>query len=127
VNFERYIGLEYCPPDKTGNGLNCWELVELVMRQEFNLTPPEVDFKEDHRLATPVFMRELEAWQPVTNGEEQPGDLVLFNMLNIYSHCGIVIDENRMLHILANRNAVIERFNSMAWTNRLIGFYRWLR
>jgi len=126
VNFEKYIGIEYCPPDKPGDGLSCWELVELVMKDEFKLKPPVVNYKSDYRLATPVFMKELESWVEIEPGEELPGDLALFNMLGIYSHCGIVIDRSRMLHILANRNAVIERYDSHCWLNRCIGFYRWL-
>lgn len=125
MNATQYIGIDYRAPDEDGDGLHCWELVELFMRNELGLVPPAIEFKDSNKKATPVFMRELEKWQEVEIGDEQVGDLVLFNMMGVYSHCGIILDDMRMLHILAGRNSVIERYDTPQWCKRLIGFYRW--
>jgi len=127
MDFQKYVGIEYCASNEFGNGLSCWELVELVMREQFRLTPPKVEFKGSSQEAKPVFIRELKNWQEVKSGQEKAGDLVLFNMLNIYSHCGIVVKEKTMLHVIENRNATIERYDTHGWKNRIIGFYRWLK
>lgn len=126
MDFGRYVGIEYRDPDDAEtNGLHCWELVELVMREEFKVDPPKVSFSDNYKKAMPVFMSELEHWQRIRTGDEQPGDMVLFSIGGIHCHCGIIIDTAHMLHCLKGRNTTIERYRSPEWAKRLVGFYRW--
>ena len=126
MDFNRYVGIPYRDPDdESTNGLHCWELVELVMREEFGLEPPKVKFSENYKLASAVFMSELERWKFVRTGDEQAGDMVLFSIAGHECHCGIIIDKAHMLHCLKGRDTTIERYRSPEWLKRTVGFYRW--
>lgn len=125
MDFNKYIGIEYRDPDEDGNGLHCWELVELIMRDEFGLIPPQVEFSDNYKKAHGVFIGELEKWRKIPIGQQQAGDLVLIRIGQYYCHCGIMIGQRNMLHCLRGRGTTLDSPFSREWTNRLLGFYRW--
>lgn len=127
MDFGRYVGIEYRDPDdENGNGLHCWELVELLMREEFKLVPPKVVFSDNYKQAESVFLAELDSWQLIQLGDEQPGDMILFRIAGQSCHCGILIDSAHMIHCLKGRNTTIERYRAREWSKRLVGIYRWV-
>lgn len=126
MQYEQYVGIEYRAPEAIdAGGLHCYEFVELVLRNEFKLTPPAVRYCNTYKEAAPVFFSEIEKWTEVAVGKEQPGDVAVFRIGTFVCHCGVVIEDHQMLHCLRGRNSCLEDIYSPAWEKRLVGFYRW--
>lgn len=54
----------------------------------------------------------------------QPLCLVLLMVHPPYvSHCGIMLDRIRMIHIMQSTSVAVERIDSLAWQRRVRGFY----
>lgn len=123
-DYSNYIGLPYRWTE--GEGLNCWELVELIMVEVFQVKPPYVEFDGIKENVAPLFVNQLSHWKQIDKGEHKEGDLVLLKVIGYPAHCGIMINKRSMIHTLKNSGSVIEQIDSYKWRNRLIGFYRWL-
>ena len=134
-NIINYIGIQYISKGRDRNkGLDCWGLVLDFYLNEFGIKLPSFEdryISSDDQDSVHSFIesnkKELIAkgeWAKVT--EPQFGDVVLCKIKGINLHTGIVIEENKMLHILRGHNSVVERTNSMNWKHRIEGYYRWI-
>lgn len=123
--FFKYIGIPYSAYGKRP-GLNCWELVEKVMIDEFGIVPPHYEYDDDYRKVDSLFVSELQRWQHIEYDDRRPGDLILLIVQGVPIHLGILIDQNLMLHTLPGIESVCEDFTRQPWKNRISGIYRWI-
>ena len=124
-DYSNYIGIPYRSPDSNQEGLNCWELVEKIMIEQFKLKPPIVHYSGPVEKVAPVFMSQLLAWDLISNEHRAPGDLILLSITGYPVHCGILINETQFIHTLKSCNSCIESISSISWKKRILGFYRW--
>lgn len=125
LDFSKYIGIPYRTPDKDKDGLHCWELVEKVMHEVFEMQPPVISFSGKKESIEPMFMTHLQNWKTVDAIDVKVGDMVMLRIAGYPMHCGIMIGDNLMLHTLKGRNSCVENLNSVQWNKRVLGFYRW--
>lgn len=125
----KYVGVPYVDRGRGPDGWDCYGLVYYV--NNFHLGRPVPSYwlsypsatDDDHvQSAIAYHCRE---WVEVERGDIAVGDTLVFNLHGLPVHCGIVYDAGRMLHCLAGRETVLERFDSYAWTKRLQGVFRW--
>lgn len=108
-----YLGLPYRPGGDTRDGLDCYGLLRLVLREQCGLY--------------------LDDAEGVTGGEwrrvdtQHLWDAVLFNIAGQPAHCGIVIGGGAMLHIMEHATSCIESYTGLRWGSRLEGIYRHTR
>lgn len=121
-----YIGCPFKTRGRDRNGLDCWGLVRLVLKEQFGIEVPSyaADYysvlNEQH--ISHLIRTHLGFWQPVY--PSQPGDCILFRINKQPSHIGIVVADNWMLHILNDDVVSLDRFDSLRWKRRIFGFYR---
>lgn len=124
----RYIGIPFRHGGRDHNGVDCYGLAYLVLRERFLRKPPI--YLEDYpdakayreHAARLNEMRVRPPWLEVTAPE--PGDVLLFRTAGLPAHCGIAIDATRMLHASAGADSCVEAFRGPRWTPRLTGIYR---
>ena len=122
----KYIGIPYLDNGRTTAGTDCWGLVRLIYKEEFNIELPS--FFSDYTISDIDRISELmsqyrEGWEPLSLPEE--GCVVLFNILGKASHIGIMINDRQFVHTRRNQEASIETLDSIKWTNRVAGFYKY--
>ncbi len=129
MDLAKYIGIPFVERGREMGGCDCWGLVKLFYANEFAI---ELPGHEDLYATTTdlagtlgVFVDEKKRWLKVS--EPAPGDVIVLLMSGYPVHVGIVIDSTRMLHIERGLDAVIERFDTALWRNRIEGFYRYVR
>jgi sulfur carrier protein ThiS len=126
MNFEKYIGIPFLEKGRDESGVDCWGLVRLIYKQEYNINLPS--FVEDYELSDDARIGELfaqykEGWTPLT--QPTVGCVVLFRMFGTESHIGIVVDNSHFIHVREGRDSVIESLESAKWSKRIVGYYNY--
>lgn len=123
---DRYVGLPYVEDGRGPEAFDCLGLAQLVFRQECGIVLPE-------HLADPP-ARQVRGgdgsladhsgarWAKVAPGEERAFDMVLVRERPW--HVGVVVRRGEMLHMPANRSAVVEPFLTARHAARVEGIYR---
>lgn len=118
---DKYVGADY-------RRFNCWQLVCLVFRNEFNIGLPtyEGQYRNecDGRRIARLHRREaILRWRPVER--PQLGDVLSLRTLGRPWHVGLVLDQNLMLHTDKGIDATIEKYSGPGWRHRVLGCYRY--
>jgi cell wall-associated NlpC family hydrolase len=117
---QKYIGLEF-------EDYNCWQLVALIYKREFNIEIPtyEDEYKNalDRDAIAEIYARELQVW--VKTDEPKVPDVVVCRVKGQPWHAGTMVTPGIMLHTQRHLNAIIEHYDRFTWKNRIIGFYRY--
>ena len=126
--WNKYIGLPYQDKGRDANGIDCWGLVRLVYKEEFNVELPS--FTDEYVSETRDSIQELisiqkESWEKTDTPEA--GDVIVFRILGLDSHVGIYIGNNKFLHALENHSSVIESLDSVHWKNRVSGIFKYCK
>lgn len=122
---KKYVGIPYAKDGRDINtGLDCWGLVLYVLRDEFGKGIPSSFWNIKQNTATEImqFQKECGDWVQVSSPE--PGDVIFYRLFGDY-HAGIVVDKQRMLHLVKGSNACLERYNASKWKPRAIGCFRY--
>jgi sulfur carrier protein ThiS len=126
MQLEKYIGLKYKDKGRDYDGLDCYGLVRLVYKNEFQIDLPSFssDYTQDDRDRIEELIAQYkEGWEKI----EQPevGSIVLFRVLGAESHVGIIVNESQFIHVRENQDSVIENLDSPYWKKRIVGFFRY--
>lgn len=124
-DWSDYIGIPYAENGEN-TGLNCWELVELIMIEVFDVMPPHYVYTGEYKDVAPIFCSELSAWMNIPYAKREPGDLLLLNIAGYPVHLGILVSPVEMVHTLRATGSCIERINTPRWRKRISGVYRWM-
>lgn len=122
-----YVGIPYELKGRTTAGIDCWGLVRLVYREQFNIELPS--FTEeyfsgyDDKTNAEIIAAKKESWKELQ--DPKPGSVVLLNILGYPSHVGIVIDQNTFLHARLDDSVGIEKLNDPRWKRRIVGYYEY--
>ncbi|MBY0262755.1 MAG: C40 family peptidase, partial [Phycisphaerales bacterium] len=107
-------------------GLDCWGLVRLVYAERFGIKLPafadDYDDTNDGQAIAGIYAVERTEW--VERPGPAPGDVVMFRIIGIPLHVGVVIDAQTFLHTMARRETCVERLTSPAWSARVLAYYR---
>ena len=122
----KYVGIPYKEKGRDLNGIDCWGLLRLVYSEEFNIDLPS--FVSEYIENDAASIQELvaqckEGWELVD--APVPGCLVLFRVLGTESHVGVAVSDTQFLHARQGQDSAVESFDSRAWANRIVGYYKY--
>lgn len=126
----KYIGLPYEDKGRGPRGFDCWGLVRHILSEQFGITtlPDYVDSytsaSDRNSVTSAVSTGLAQGWTKVA--EPVPGAIVILLVAGRPWHCGLVVNKDWMVHTLKGIDVCIERFDSMAWRNRIEGFYQYV-
>jgi cell wall-associated NlpC family hydrolase len=124
-----YVGIPFADLGRTrADGLDCWGLVRLVLRERTGVELPSLTCEyastRDERVLSAVVLRQ----RPLVNAEsvDEPaiGDIVLLRLRGLLSHVGVYVGGGCMLHTRRRTGAVVEDLRSPLWARRVEGYYR---
>lgn len=125
--WNNYVGIPYAPKGRTVEGLDCWGLVRLVYKNEFDIELPSYsEYYEDGdqvRQAELIHMYK-EGWRVADT--PKTGDVVLFRILGEDSHVGVITTPGIFLHVRQNQSTCIEKLDNPIWKNRIEGVYKYV-
>lgn len=127
TDWSQYVGLEW--KEDGPDHFRCWDLVRLVLRQEFGIELPSYDEEYATSQDKDAIARLLRR-EPTLRGKEIPladaraGDVIVLRIEGQPWHMGLVVEPPRFLHIEKGLNACIDRWDSMRWQRRIVGVFR---
>lgn len=122
--YDKYIGIPYLEHGRSSTGVDCWGLVRLFYKQEFDIDLPS--YVEEYTGSyDPKLSETIETYSNnwTKTVAPKPGDVCLFNILGEPTHVGIYLGETKFLHVRQNQTSVIESTQRPIWRNRLEGIY----
>jgi cell wall-associated NlpC family hydrolase len=124
----KYVGLPFANRGRDRNGLDCWGLVRLVLRDVFDVELPSLDEKYERASDGVVVSHLVDMQRPILGAERttapHPGDVVLLQLRGLPCHVGVYVGDQCMLHVRRGTNAVVESLTSPRWSRRVEGYYR---
>ncbi len=110
------------------NGCDCYGLVRLILKNEFNKELPLLLNEYANSGDISITSKVMDKYLPILSGKQidtpSVGDVCVFRYKGSPCHLGLYIGNNKVLHILRKTGfSVCERLNSPFLKGRLEGFY----
>lgn len=124
-----YIGIPWVDKGRSFDGWDCYGLVYCISRRDLGRLVPSyvlgyTSSMHDESVAEALHFYSQE-WANVTQAKREIGDVLVFMLGGVPVHCGLVVNDELMLHCFKGRETVLEPFVSAAWRQRVEGVYRW--
>lgn len=124
--YNKYIGIPYKDKGRLESGADCWGLARLVYKEEYGIDLPS--FSTDYTMKDAERIEDLlvqykEGWDKL----DSPivGSIVLFRLLGVVSHVGIMINNTQFIHNSATIDTCVESIDNLKWKKRVFGFYKY--
>lgn len=121
-----YISIPFKPLGRDTTGCDCYGLVRLFLKEEYNTTLPiynnPIDIFDSQNVANIISGN-----APDILGEEvqtpEAGCIVLIDVQGVIAHVGVMVDAMHVLHTGKGYGTVIESLTTNKMKNRIRGFY----
>ena len=124
----RYVGLPFIDHGRDFKGVDCWGLVQLVMREEKGIELPSYGETSalDLQKVAGMIAREssIEPWVLVLPDSKNAFDVVVMHRRNEPIHVGIMVSQDHLLHIEEKISAVMVPVKHQSIIFRYPRFYR---
>lgn len=129
MNFaKQYIGLKFKNRGRTKDGVDCWGLVRLIYKEQYNIELPSYDdeYNSSYNIneTRDAIIEHAKEWTQISKEAASTGDVIVLRLSGYPTHVGIVIEKGKMLHIIEGTDAVIENYDNRLWEHRIVGFFR---
>jgi len=128
-----YIGIPFRSHGRDRSGCDCYGLVALVLKEQFGKEVPfyaddYVDALECAEIAALIRSEIVSHWRQAGAGAAVApgaGDAIVLNIAGEPWHVGIVVAPGWFLHVRPGTASCLERYESLRWRRRIVGFYRY--
>lgn len=126
-----YINIPFKEHGRDRSGCDCWGLARIIYKEQLGLDLPTLinyeNTKDSHAIAE-LYENEHLKWQEIPVGEEKEFDILVFKILGLPTHIGIVINKGIMIHCEYKIGTHITEYTrEIQWRNRLVGVYRYAK
>lgn len=127
----RYIDVPFKTHGRDKDGCDCWGLVRLVFKEQFDIDLP--DHAEGYETATSLSSDDIGAviaaesaarWRLIGKAQARVGDVIVLRTKGHPLHVGMIVGGGMMLHVIRGANSVVECYDGIRWKSRIYGFYR---
>jgi cell wall-associated NlpC family hydrolase len=126
--WQKYLGENFAEKGRGPDLFDCWGLLRWVYFHDHIdkiVVPDYLEFydstNEREKLGE-LIDKESRAWKEVT--DPKPFDCIVLRMRGVPMHVGIVTQKGYMLHCAQGVGTVHERYDSLRWVDKVLGFYR---
>lgn len=125
-----YIKTPFVDHGRSEEGCDCWGLVRLIYKKELSIELPSLldykDTKDRVTISALVDSEKCIKWCEIDHGKEKTFDVVVFKMLNVPTHVGLVYSKGSMIHCEKGKGTYLTDYNrEHNWKKRLYGIFRY--
>jgi cell wall-associated NlpC family hydrolase len=125
----QYVGLPFKDGGRARDGLDCWGLVWLILREQYGVDLPSYagayrSVAERAEVTALVAGSVLDqGWQP-TAAPYRAGDGIILRIENHPWHVGLLLNDTDFIHVPLDGLSWIESITDWRWVRRIVGVYR---
>ena len=125
LNYDDLLNKKFAPDGKGPDYYNCYEFLRECGKR-INMNLPEFDSPTEDSLIHQIIISNKTLCEELSY--PTPYCLVLFTIRGQYvTHIGMMIDNNRFIHIMEKSGVTVENINRLEWKKRIKGFYKWIQ
>lgn len=131
--WNKYESAQFKVKGRGPDEFDCWGLVKEIYKNDHPekiILPSYIEcyetttLKDDKiKISDTILQEQQIKWCKVD--KPQPFDVVVLKIAGFPMHVGIVIRKGVMIHCTQGINVAIEKYTSMRWDNKVMGFYRY--
>lgn len=119
-DFSDLIGVPFEYGGRGPDTFDCYGLVMEIHRRKGIELPDYLSPSVQEEIAA-IFSTQVVRWEEVPRA---PGTVVVLRVGDLFSHCGYMLDNERMIHAWrATGGVMIQKLD--VWKHRILGFYRY--
>lgn len=126
-----YIHIPFVEHGRSRAGCDCWGLARVIYKEQLGIDLPLLlDYKntKDSKNIADLYEIEHQDWVEIQKGDEKPFDILMFKILGLPTHVGIVVNKGYMIHCEYGIGTHVSEYNhEFQWQKRLAGIYRYGR
>lgn len=126
-----FISVLFKEKGRDRNGCDCWGLARLIYKEKLNIELPlllDYDTTKDSKSISKLYDIEHQDWEEIPVGEEKEFDILVFKIVGLPTHVGVVVKKGIMIHCENKRGShITEYYKDIQWNKRLVGVYRYGR
>lgn len=123
-----YIHIPFKEHGREPDGCDCWGLARVIYKEKLGIELPTLlDYKntKDSRAIADLYEEEHKEWENIPIGQEKEFDILVFKILGLPTHIGVVINKGMMIHCeYGSGTHITEYSKDIQWKKRLAGVYR---
>jgi len=122
IDYTKYLGI----PFKWGGssvkeGFDCYNLIRVVYK-EYGIDLPEYVVINDKQTIATMINESKQMFKKLD--KPNPPCIVTFWIRPpLTTHIGVVIEENKFIHIMEKTSVSIEKLSAPEWSKRITGFF----
>ena len=126
-NHESFTRIYHKTNGRDFNFCDCYGICYLFNKEVLNKEIPLYleENIEDKEAINATYNSKQSEFVNIPIGKETTGDIVSIKFKNMPIHVGVIVEKGVMLHVMENRQAVIESYNSIRWKNKIDSFWRY--
>ena len=125
----QYITIPFVEHGRERKGCDCWGLARVIYKEQLGIDLPTLlDYKDTHdsHNIADLYENEHKEWEEIPLGQEKEFDILVFKILGLPTHIGVVINKGMMIHCEYGIGTHITEYNrEFQWRKRLAGIYRY--
>lgn len=128
--WNKYIGKSFEVKGRGPDTFDCWGFLKYVYAhhhpQKIILPGYEEcyeDVEDKEKLSNVIFEQRQARWVEVE--KPQPFDAILLRLRGVPMHVGVVTKPGHMIHCAYNIGVAHEKYTSMRWRNKILGFFHY--
>ena len=117
----QYTGLKYKKNGRTSEGVDCYGLVALFFKEEYDISLRDYDYTADINVSEEI---DLHTWHEIDKSEIRRGDMLILRQFKAPSHVGVAVDSQYFVHCEETLGSARERIHSKRWEHRIVSVHR---
>lgn len=125
-----YLNIPFLERGRDRHGVDCYGLLHLMYAEQRGITLPSYaegyTTTDDTREIAALCRGEVATrWRAVPRGEEQLFDAIIFRIKGEPIHIGVVLDKEYFVHTMKGIWSVMERWQGLVWSRRVVEVVRY--
>ena len=120
----QYITIPFVEHGRERKGCDCWGLARVIYKEQLGIDLPTLlDYKDTHdsHNIADLYENEHKEWEEIPLGQEKEFDILVFKILGLPTHIGVVINKGMMIHCEYGIGTHITEYTrEFQWRKRLM-------
>ena len=125
---DKYIGIPFVSGGRDTKGCDCYGLVRLILKNEYNYELPLLTDNYSNALALEETKCMFNQYIPILTAEKikvpEEKAVCLIQVKGLLCHVGIWADDGFIIHSRSKVGSVCERIDSLRLLGKIMGWYR---